>query len=86
MWAAQLCILPEISFTRIIPKRNLTRICDWRDTVIGPFGVSLGGLETMLGIYRRRESWCHHANQQELRDGFWKALLDAMEDVTDDLV
>ncbi|KAK6542148.1 hypothetical protein TWF694_007914 [Orbilia ellipsospora] len=30
----------------------LTAICDWRDTEITPFGMSLGGLETMLGINR----------------------------------
>ena len=27
----------------------LAGICDWKDTVIGPFGLSLGGLQTMLG-------------------------------------
>lgn len=65
---------------------HLTGICDWRDTAIGPFGVSLGGLETMLGINRRKEGWCYHPNQQELRDVFWKALLDALGGVTDDLI
>jgi hypothetical protein len=27
-----------------------TGICDWKDTAIGPFGESLGGLETMRTV------------------------------------
>lgn len=56
---------------------NLTGICDWKDTEISPFGMSLGGLETMLGI-RKFTGWCYHSNQQQLRDLFWKAFSDAM--------
>ncbi|KAJ3992926.1 hypothetical protein F5050DRAFT_1810990 [Lentinula boryana] len=28
---------------------HIMGICDWKDTTIGPFGMSLGGLETMFG-------------------------------------
>jgi len=49
---------------------RMTGICDWKDTAIGPFGMSLGGLETMLGIRTMKEGWRYHANQQELRDLF----------------
>lgn len=28
---------------------RIVGICDWRDATVGPFGMSLGGLETMLG-------------------------------------
>lgn len=61
---------------------HLAGICDWKDATIGPFGVSLGGLETMLGFASLRESWVYHANQQELRDLFWETLYEAMGDVS----
>ena len=61
---------------------HITGICDWKDATIGPFGRSLGGLETLLGI-RTREDGCHyHANQGELRDTFWKGLYSAMGPVS----
>ncbi|KAI0089319.1 hypothetical protein BDY19DRAFT_890074 [Irpex rosettiformis] len=62
---------------------RLEGICDWRDATIGPFGVSLGGLETMLGIRRWKEGWVYHANQQELRDLFWASFYRAMGNVSE---
>lgn len=61
---------------------GLTGICDWRDVTVSPFGVSLGGLEGMLGFASLRETWVYHANQQELRDLFWETLYEAMGDVS----
>ncbi|KAI0676844.1 hypothetical protein C8Q78DRAFT_1065547 [Trametes maxima] len=61
---------------------SLTGICDWKDTVIGPFGMSLGGLETMLGIRTWTEGWEYHANQQELRDLFWEVFYEAMGNIS----
>jgi hypothetical protein len=62
---------------------HIVGICDWKDTTIGPFGMSLGGLETMLGI-RRTRGWCYHPNQQELRDLFWGSFYDAMGQVSEE--
>ena len=61
---------------------RITGICDWKDTVIGPFGVSLGGLETMLGISTWSECWVYHANQQELRDLFWGVFYESMGNIS----
>ncbi|EIN13007.1 hypothetical protein PUNSTDRAFT_98024 [Punctularia strigosozonata HHB-11173 SS5] len=61
---------------------RLMGICDWKDAVIGPFGMSLGGLEAMLGIRTVEESWRYHPNQQELRDLFWETFYHAMGEVT----
>ncbi|EIN12676.1 hypothetical protein PUNSTDRAFT_130929 [Punctularia strigosozonata HHB-11173 SS5] len=63
---------------------RLTGICDWKDTVISPFGMSLGGLEAMLGIRTVEESWRYHPNQQELRDLFWETFYQAMGEVTNE--
>lgn len=58
-------------------------ICDWKDTLISPFGMSLGGLESALGI-RTKRGWRYHANQQELRDIFWEAFYDAIGQVSEE--
>jgi hypothetical protein len=58
-------------------------ICDWKDCTIGPFGISLGWLETMLGI-RRIRGWCYHANQQDLRNLFWGTFYEAIGQVSEE--
>ncbi|POR38964.1 Uncharacterized protein TPAR_00836 [Tolypocladium paradoxum] len=62
---------------------HIMGICDWKDTTIGPFGLSLGGLETMLGI-RRIRGWYYHPNQQELRDLFWGTFYDAIGQLSEE--
>ena len=63
---------------------EMTGICDWKDTIIGPFGLSLGGLETMLGVRTWKEGWVYHHNQQELRDLFWATFWEVMGDISED--
>ncbi|KAI1147178.1 hypothetical protein F4825DRAFT_438217 [Nemania diffusa] len=47
-------------------------ICDWRDAEVSPFGMSLGGLETMLGIRTMNEhGWTYFPNHRERREQFW---------------
>lgn len=65
---------------------RLVGICDWKDTEVGPLGMSLGGLETMLGINKRREGWCYHANQEALRDVFWTTFNEALGNTTDERI
>jgi hypothetical protein len=51
---------------------GIVGICDWRNAEVSPFGMSLGGLETMLG-YRTtdEDSWRYFPNHNELRTQFW---------------
>ncbi|KAF5027338.1 hypothetical protein F66182_539 [Fusarium sp. NRRL 66182] len=49
---------------------HITGIVDWSDAMIAPFGVSLSGLETILGI-QTRTSWHLHPNHLGLRERFW---------------
>ncbi|KAF4607351.1 Aminoglycoside phosphotransferase domain-containing protein [Pleurotus pulmonarius] len=57
---------------------RLVGVCDWKDAEISPFGMSLGGLETMLGMDRVGKGWCYHANHEALRSIFWEAFNQAM--------
>ena len=63
---------------------HLVGICDWKDAVIGPFGMSLGWLDTMLGKRTMSWGWRYHPNQQELRDLFWKTLYEAIGDISEE--
>ena len=57
---------------------KLVGICDWTEVVVSPFGMSLGGLETMLGISTMKEGWCYHTDHQSLRDLFWDTFFKAV--------
>jgi hypothetical protein len=56
----------------------LVGVCDWRDAALSPFGMALGGLETMLGVNRVDGGWCYHPNERALRALFWEAFYQAM--------
>jgi hypothetical protein len=49
---------------------HITGVVDWADAMIAPFGVSLGGLETILGV-QTSKAWYCHPNHIELREHFW---------------
>ncbi|KAK4141303.1 uncharacterized protein C8A04DRAFT_39239 [Dichotomopilus funicola] len=51
---------------------KIVGICDWRNAEVSPFGMSLGGLETMLGVATTSGSfWRYHPNHEVLRGHFW---------------
>ncbi|KAL8354431.1 hypothetical protein RB601_004025 [Gaeumannomyces tritici] len=51
----------------------ITAIIDWADAEMLPFGMSLWGLENILG-YMDGTGWHYHGNAQELRDEFWRVF------------
>ena len=57
---------------------RIVGVCDWADARVAPFGVSLGGLESMLGVHRVQVGWCYLPHQEGLRRVFWRALYDAV--------
>ncbi|CAA7261240.1 unnamed protein product [Cyclocybe aegerita] len=65
---------------------KLVGICDWKGTEVSPFGMSLGGLETMLGINKTKGGWCYHPNQKALRDLFWEVFYTTMGNTYDERV
>ncbi|KAJ5114024.1 hypothetical protein N7456_002558 [Penicillium angulare] len=52
---------------------NIDGIVDWRYAYIGPFGLSLWGLETLIGALGS-DGWHFHAHHLELRELFWDTL------------
>ncbi|KAK6004344.1 hypothetical protein QM012_008206 [Aureobasidium pullulans] len=54
---------------------TIVGICDWRDAEFSPFGMSLGGLETMLGVRTLNDNgWSYFPMQRELREQFWTSF------------
>lgn len=49
---------------------RITGIVDWSDAIIAPFGVSLGGLETLFGV-QTMTNWHFHPSHLRLREHFW---------------
>ncbi|RPD77903.1 hypothetical protein L226DRAFT_611089 [Lentinus tigrinus ALCF2SS1-7] len=56
----------------------LTGVVDWAGTEVGPFGMSLGAVENILGIAKTDYSHRYHANHRELRDLFYDELYRAI--------
>jgi hypothetical protein len=52
---------------------HITGVVDWAGATIEPFGVSLGGLETLLGV-QTSTNWYFHPNHSKLRELFWEAF------------
>ncbi|KAF2672888.1 hypothetical protein BT63DRAFT_436729 [Microthyrium microscopicum] len=50
---------------------HIIGVVDWADAIIAPFGLSLGGLETILGV-QTSSSWHFHPNHVELWEYFWE--------------
>lgn len=52
---------------------RITGIVDWADAKIAPFGTSLWGLETVLGI-QTSSSWLFHPDHVYFRQQFWETV------------
>lgn len=52
---------------------SITGMVDWCDATVGPFGLSLWGLESLLGTLGS-DGWHFHARHLDLRRTFWTTL------------
>jgi hypothetical protein len=57
---------------------HVTGIIDWAEAIILPFGISLWGLENILG-YMDSQGWHYYKNYQKLEKLFWKTLRRLLE-------
>ncbi|KAL8346223.1 hypothetical protein RB601_004000 [Gaeumannomyces tritici] len=63
---------------------RMSGVCGWRGAVAGPFGLSLGGVETMLGVRTTSgDFWRYHDNHEELRDHFYDRFYHHVGNVSD---
>jgi hypothetical protein len=49
---------------------HITGVVDWPDAFVAPFGLSLGGVEILLGIQTNKD-WHFHPSHVDLRQRFW---------------
>jgi len=49
---------------------HITGVVDWANAKVAPYGISLGGLEIVLGIQTSTE-WHFHPSHVRLRQQFW---------------
>ena len=49
---------------------HITSIVDWSGASVAPFGLSIGGVEILLGI-QTHSDWHFHPSHIELRRHFW---------------
>lgn len=52
---------------------HITWVIDWAEARICPFGVSLWGLENVLG-HMNSQGWHYHPHHHSLRDLFWQTF------------
>lgn len=52
---------------------RITGIIDWAEAEVSPFGLSLWGLESLLG-YGRKGKFYFYDNAEQLRDEFWSVF------------
>jgi hypothetical protein len=62
---------------------SITGIVDWADAIITPFGTSLEGLETILGV-RTASRWYFHPSHNYFRTQFWKTFYEVTGYISDD--
>ena len=62
--------LAEMNIHVSLATGGITGIVDWHNASLGPFGLSLWGLETFLGI-ESHDGWHFYCHQRWLRRVFW---------------
>ncbi|KAH6712140.1 hypothetical protein BKA61DRAFT_80474 [Leptodontidium sp. MPI-SDFR-AT-0119] len=61
---------------------HITGIVDWANAKVAPYGISLGGLEIVLGIQTNRD-WYFHPSHVRLRQQFWNTFDSEIGQVSD---
>ncbi|GAB0139111.1 hypothetical protein EsDP_00007326 [Epichloe bromicola] len=62
---------------------RLTGVIDWAEAKICPFGISLWGLENILGTMNS-QGWRYHLHHCALRAQFWRTFEEAVGGVSED--
>ncbi|KND87491.1 hypothetical protein TOPH_07899 [Tolypocladium ophioglossoides CBS 100239] len=62
---------------------HITGVIDWAEAKICPFGISLWGLENVLGSMNA-QGWRYHLHHHALRVQFWQTFEEAVGGISDD--
>lgn len=62
---------------------HITGVIDWAEATISPFGVSLWGLENVLGS-TNQQGWRYHPHHSALRELFWQTFEATTGQVSDE--
>lgn len=62
---------------------RITGVIDWAEAKICPLGISLWGLENVLGSMNS-QGWCYHPHHCSLRAQFWRTFEEAVGGVSED--
>ncbi|KAK2747501.1 hypothetical protein FQN57_001993 [Myotisia sp. PD_48] len=62
---------------------NLTGVVDWAEASIQPFGISLWGLETLLG-FSDQNGFHYYSSSMDLENAFWTAFRDEAGGLSED--
>ena len=61
---------------------RITGVVDWANAKAAPYGISLGGLEILLGIQTSTE-WHFHPGHGRLRQQFWDTFYNKIGTISD---
>lgn len=61
---------------------HITGIVDWPDAFVAPSGLSLGGVEILLGIQTNKD-WHFHPSHVQLRQHFWNTFNDEIGQISE---
>jgi hypothetical protein len=61
---------------------HVTGIVDWANAKVAPYGISLGGLEIVLGIQTNTD-WHFHPSHIRLRQQFWDTFDGEVGEISD---
>jgi hypothetical protein len=64
---------------------HITGLVGWLDAAVRPFGLSLWGLDSILGVQTTSE-WHWHHHHAELRQQFWTTFTAAVGPLTDNQI
>lgn len=62
---------------------HITGVIDWAEAKVSPFGISLWGLENVLGSMNQ-QGWRYHPHHRALRDLFWQTFETAIGQISND--
>jgi hypothetical protein len=75
--------LLEMNIHVDVDTGHIAGIVDWAEAYVSPFGLSLGGLENIIGV-QTSSGWRFHPQERHLREHFWNIFYTSIGHVSDE--